>query len=324
MKKRTIFLTILFAFLLCSCALRSSASPVQGRDSRYTIGILLKSMNHQHWMDVRSGIEDAAGNLDVETIVLYPADESAQKEQKAMFRDLVGAKPDAILFAPCDSGDCTHLVDMARHQGIPVIALDTRAEDISLPYIGADNCLIGKLAAQQMAKLTDGVGKIAVVSGVKTQASHTERLAGFEQELQGYPELMIITVKNADSDFRMAMQRMEEIMSEYPDANGVFCTSAVMGLGAIEQKKRGFYVSDPYIISVDTQDDALSALKNGTLDGLVTQDGYEAGYLAIYEVVSMLDGNPIRENTYISTMLLTRANINQFIDERLQGRGGIQ
>jgi ribose transport system substrate-binding protein len=322
MKRLKTFLAVLLAILLCSCSAGNGVSTIQGDDSRYTIGVLLKSMNHQHWLDVRSGIEDAAGNLDVEAIILYPADESAAKEQKAMFRDMVGSKPDAILFAPCDSGDCSSLVKTAQDEDIPVIAFDTRTEDVSLPYIGADNTLIGQLAAKDMAELTGGAGKIAVISGVKTQASHIERLAGFEEELQKHPEMMVATVKNANSDFHLAMKSMEEIMDEYPDVKGVFCTSAVMGLGAVEQNKRGFYPSDMYIISVDTQDDALSAVKNGYLDGLVTQDGYEAGYRAIYEVVSLLDGNPIKENTYISTKLLTRKNIDQFIDERLNAKGG--
>ena len=95
-----------------------------------------------------------------------------------------------------------------------------------------------------------------------------------------------------------------------------------MGLGVIEQKKRGFYAADPYIVSVDTQDDALSALKNGTLDGLVTQDGYEAGFKAVYEVVALLEGEEIEENTYIHTELLTRKNIDEFMDERLSEKWG--
>jgi len=96
----------------------------------------------------------------------------------------------------------------------------------------------------------------------------------------------------------------------------VFCTSAVMGLGAIEQKKSGYYGQMPCIVAVDTQDDALIALKNGLLDGLITQDGFEAGYKAIYVAVDFLEGRAIPQDTYIETKLLTRNEVEAFLLNR--------
>lgn len=283
---------------------------------QFTIGVLIKSMSHQHWMDVRSGVLKAADELDVATVILYPESESAIDEQKAMFVDLVQMKPDLILFAPNDSDNCRKYVEMAQRAGITVLALDTRTNDVQTPFIGADNHLIGELAARRLAALTNGEGDVAIIAGKAEQASHQERIQGFVEALNTQPGMSLVDVRYANSDFNLAMESMTQIARVHPTLSGVFCTSAVMGLGAIEQKKSGNYDVLPFVVAVDTQDDALIALKNGLLDGLITQDGFEAGYKAVYVAVDCLKGREIAQNTYIETELLTRDKVEGFLLNR--------
>lgn len=315
MRQVTRGLALALALLLCGCA---AGEPVT-EDVRYTVGVLLKSMQHQHWMDVRAGVLDAAKAENVEVILLYPQEESAVEEQREMFHDLVAAQPDAILLAPCDSTDCAPLAAEAEQAGIALLALDTRAEDVSLPYIGADNYQVGRLAAQRLAEVLDGAGKTAVIAGVAEQAAHKERIAGFQDALAEYDRMEVTAVVHADSDFMLAMERTAELMEAHPDLGGIFCTSAVMALGCVEQQSGAFYAVSPAVVAVDTQDDALNALQNGRLEGLVSQDGYEAGYQAVRQAVRLLEGNPIADNTYITTELLTRSTVDEFMQERLRG-----
>lgn len=315
-KRRYLALLILLALFLVACSADHAEQMVQGYSSKYKIGMLLKSMTHQHWMDVRSGAIDAARDLGVEVIILYPSSESAIKEQKAIFLDMAEMGLDAILFAPCDSEDSRQYVELAQEKGISVLNIDTRSNDIQIPYIGADNRHIGALAAERLIALTGGEGAIAIISGVKEQASHQERIDGFLSVLAAEPNIQVDAITYADSDFRLAMQRMEEVMRAYPNTAGVFCTSAVMGLGAIEQKRASFLGGAPYVVAVDTQDDALSALQNGTLSGLVTQNGYEAGYTSIQVAIDLLDGKQIATDTYIESLLLTRGTVDTYLEQR--------
>lgn len=317
MRKLLTVILLLSFFLPCGCV-QSVSMPEQ--QEKYTVGVLLKSMNNQHWMDVRIGIQDAAREADAQVIFLYPETESAVKEQRAMFYDLLQRKPDVILFATCDSLNCSPLLAAAREAGIPVMALDTRMVDEQIPYVGADNNYIGMLAAEQLALLMEGGGQVAVVTGVAEQASHIERVDGFSKALEDYPQIEVVSTLNANSDFRLAAECTKQIMGAYPEVRGIFCTSAVMGLGALEQKRRDFYTSAPYIVAVDTQDDALSALKNGGLHGLITQDGYEAGYKGLYCAIELLESGEIADNTYIESILLTRDTVDDYIEKRQIGR----
>lgn len=313
------------ALLLLLAGLAGCSSDAQtlgrARSAEYTLGVLLKGMESSHWMDVRTGINDAARELGVNIVLLYPAQEDAVNEQLQMYDDLVACAPDAILFAPCDSSNCAPRAALAQQNGIPLYCIDTAATDIELPYIGADNERIGRMAATRLAGLAEKRGKLAVIAGVSTQSSHSGRIAGFESALAGYPEITLAGVYRGDSDFRQSMACMEQIMREHPDVKGVFCTSATMALGAMEQLSVGGYEKKPAIVAVDTQDDTLAALQAGTLAGLVTQDGYEAGYEAVKYAVARLRGEAVQESIYIETELLTPETAEAFIKVRRQQRG---
>ncbi|MEL7657644.1 MAG: substrate-binding domain-containing protein [Bacillota bacterium] len=310
------FTLIIFALLLLSgCTQQDSTAP---QSSKYTIGVLLKSMNSQHWMEMRSGIQDAALRYKADIILLYPEDETKAEQQKMMFYDLLEAEPDAILFAPCDSDDCKSLVESASDKGIPVFALDTRARDVDLPYIGADNYLIGKLAAQRLSQLLIEGDQVGIITGVKNQMSHVERIKGFVEQIEAEGRLSIAGIRYANSDFKLAMDETKKLLNENPSLKGIFSTSAVMGLGVIEECKAEFVSYNINVVAVDTQDDALSAVKNGMLQGLVTQDGYEAGYKAVETVVGSLSGRDTPDNVYINAELLTRVNIGEFLKDYLE------
>lgn len=315
---RALALALSVTLVLCGCG---APQPVT-EDVRYTVGVLLKSMQHQHWMDVRAGVLDAARKENVEIILLYPQDEGAVEEQREMFHDLVAAKPDAILLAPCDSSACAPLAAEAEAAGIALLALDTRTEDVTLPYIGADNQQVGRLAGERLAAVLGGRGRAAVIAGVAEQAAHKERVAGFREALAAYPDMEVTAVVHADSDFTLSMERTAELMAADPDLGGIFCTSAVMALGCVEQLRPGVYTTAPAVVAVDTQDDALNALQNGRLEGLVSQDGYEAGYQAVRQAVRLLEGRTIEDDTYIATELLTRETVDEFMRERLRGTEG--
>lgn len=53
---------------------------------------------------------------------------------------------------------------------------------------------------------------------------------------------------------------------------------------------------------------------------MITQDGYEAGYLAINAILKSLSGQEIEQNIYLSSELLTRRNVDDFMKDYLQRR----
>ena len=53
---------------------------------------------------------------------------------------------------------------------------------------------------------------------------------------------------------------------------------------------------------------------------MITQDGYEAGYLAIDAILKSLSGQETPQNIYLSAELLTWRNVDDFMKDYLQRR----
>lgn len=290
----------------------------RSQKAEYTIGVVLKAMDSQHWLDMRTGMQEAAKHYNINLVVMHPQKESDVTEQKQMIFDLMDSSPDAIIFAPCDSDDCRSIAEAAEEKQIKILTVDTKAQDVQIPFVGADNERIGKMAATRLAGECEKKGDVIVISGVKNQSSHEERIDGFSQTLSGYPEINLANIYYADSDFRLGIQAMKTALEEQPNLCGVFCTNAVMSLGAVEYLESIRKTEEISVVAVDTQDDALAALRAGKLSGLVTQDGYQAGYMAVSHMVEMLSGENAQDEIFIDTELLTPESAQSYQNSKMQ------
>lgn len=304
--------------LLAGCT--SSQTVGQTADSVPIIAVLLKSMANPHWQEMRSGLQDAAAKYGAELILLYPDNETDTSQQSMIFRDIIEQKPDALLWAPCDSLLGPQMELLAEQAGVPLFTVDTRADGTDVPFIGVDNKLVGRMAAEYMLESADYTGQFAVIAGPQNQSPHFDRAGSFLGIMRDCPGVDIVAIRYTDSNFDCGMETMQDVLAQYPDLDGVFCTSAVLALGAVEQVKASFRQNSVRIVTVDTQPDALAAVSTGTISGLITQDGYDIGYKAIETVMDSLAGQGADEDIYLPIELLTRSNVDEFTEQYLQRR----
>lgn len=284
----------------------------------YKIGVILKAMDSEHWYTVRSGLQYTSKEMGVTTLILYPENEASAFEQKEIFDDLVKRDDiDAIAIAPCDESYSKYFEEMAIKYNKPLFAIDTKVNEY-VPYIGSDNENIGKMAGEYLKKLLNNEGKVVIISGVHNQKSHMSRIKGFVEYIEKNSKIEVVTIKYADSDFKKANLIAKEIYEEYGKIDGIFSTSAVMGLGVSAFYKREIPQElKPAIVAVDTQTDSIAALKNNDIEGLISQEGYEIGSLCIKTIKNYLDGREINPSYYISNILLTNENIESYLHKYL-------
>jgi len=277
----------------------------------WNIGVVLKTMDSEHWQGIRSGMENTAKQHGVNLTLFYPGNEWAEEEQKVMIRDLLDADIDALIVAPCNSTNTGWFVDLAAEKEIQLFTADTRSLDRDIPYIGIDNLEAGRLAAQYLDLKLPDHSKVAVIAGGSKQAQTVDRISSFQKEIESLRGLSYedVTIIKEISGFADALHASKDLINA--DVKGVFCASAVMGLGAAASAKE--MNSDLCIITIDTQDDAIKAVQSGDIDGLITQSGYEVGQAAVETVVNCLEGGA-RDNVYIGCELLTRDNIGKYLN----------
>ena len=292
--------------LLCigGCA----GKDVQEPEGEFIIGVVTKSRNSEYWMSVNAGMEKAAKEMNVKTVILSPDTETDKKIQKKMIRDLLKMKVNALAVSPIDSNDNQDYYLQAQALGIPVYSYDTPIADVDVPYIGIENEKVGYELAKALAEKMGHKGNIAIIAGSREQTSHEKRIAGFEKYMEQEPDMHIEVEKSGYSNLRVSEQEMAEIQSNYPDLDGIMTTSAVTALGLAEATKG----SGIAIASVDDQEDAIRAVEEGRITVLGAQSGYDIGYETVKYIVNDKKGVKQDWEKILDTQILTRENVEDY------------
>lgn len=323
MKKRVriaiVIGTVLLLFLYgCSTPAKNDYNSQNNNSStlnyKYKVGVVLKAMDSEYGLSLKSGIETASEECQINSIIVHPESETDVQAQNIMINDMLNSDLDAIVIMPCDSNNTKQYMDKAREKGIPVFSMDTEMYGEEEPYIGSNNKEIGKIAGKYMNELLDGKGSVAVLAGTLIQAPHSERLQGFKEYIESETSIQIIYEEQAYSSFLEGVKKTGEIFEIYPDVDGIFCTNATMALGVVDRMEFLDIKKQIPIIGVDTQSDSIQKILDGKIAGMVSQSGYDIAYETIKTVAKYLNGEKIEGNIYIESVLITKENALKYLN----------
>ena len=128
----------------------------------------------EFYITMNCGAQAEARKLGVSLNFQGP-DEFAPDQQTPIVNAVAAKKPDAVLVAPTDTKAMFAPIKQLADAGSKVVLVDTTLEqpDLAVSQIASDNEGGGKVAAQTLAKLIGGKGKVFVVN-VKPGISTTD------------------------------------------------------------------------------------------------------------------------------------------------------
>ncbi|MGF7002924.1 ribose transport system substrate-binding protein [Lachnospiraceae bacterium PFB1-21] len=311
MRKRMIMsaVVVLMALLIWGCSNRDESK--QEAAEEYVIGVVAKSGTSEYWMSVRSGMEAAAKKYGARVMFFAPEAEDNLEAQEKYIDELLKRKVDVLAISPIDAfGEPTY-VKLAKDKGVPIVAFDSAYADLDIPYIGIDNEQAGYEMAKYLAKKLDYSGEIGIVSGELNQMCHKERVAGARRYIDSQPDMQIAYVESGYSGAKMSGEIIAAQRQKYPGVKGLVVTSAVTALGIIESSEAGTMK----IVSIDVQKDAILALKNKRISGLVAQSGYDIGYETVRYVDALRKGEAKENQVVLDADFLTPENVEGYLEE---------
>lgn len=298
--------------MLSGCA--SEQKQEKAQENKSVIAVT-KAMDSLHWLSVADGMQKAAADYSIDLTILWPETEDDIDVQNQLVQDAIAAKPDAIALAPCDSANVWKYLTPMQENNIELFYMDEEPKSGVNPYVGSDNYFSGKMAAQVLADALPATAKVAVIGGNQNQRAHFKRAHGFQDYTEQETDLVFTKIiEVSDSTLTGGRNAMRELLEQQPDIQGVFCASAMMVMGALEEcQSQGR--EDIQLVGMDTQSDALTAVKNGSILAMVSQNGYDIGYTMIETIAKKLDGEQIQDATYVSNELITQKNVDAFLQE---------
>lgn len=277
-------------------ALALCAGMATAQDKLY-IPLISKGFQHQFWQAVKAGADKAAADLGVEVSFEGPDTEAQVDKQMDMLAAALAKKPAAIGFAALDSQAAIPLLRQAQEAGIPVIAFDSGVDsDIPVATASTDNLAAAGLAADKMAELIGGSGKVALVVHDQTSRTGVDRRDGFVNRVKdSHPGIEIVDIQYGGGDQLQSTEITKAILTAHPDLKGIFGANEGSALGvvnAIRETGR----NDVVVIGYDSGAAQKQAIMDGIMAGAITQNPVGIGYETVKAAVAASKGEAVTAN----------------------------
>jgi ABC-type sugar transport system substrate-binding protein len=233
-------------------------------------------------------------------------------------QQLISQQVDAILVVPSDAVGITPALKKANEAGIPVFAVNNRADDKAaeiVTFIGADDVEFGRQQAKLLVESIGEEGKVAYMMGQLGTSAQLLRKQGFDEVLKDHPGITILEEQAANWDAAKALSLTQDWLGKY--AAGTI--DAIVDQGP-EGANAAKYAYDSgrtdlkYIVG-DYPLEVRQGIEAGYIHGTVDQDPKPQGVRSVEAAVQWLSGEQgkvARPNEYLELPIVTKANVADY------------
>ena len=290
MKKQKVILAIVLVAILMASVVSFSAA-----EAKLYIPVISKGFQHQFWLAVKDGAEQAAKDLDVTITFEGPENESMVDKQMDMLQVAIDKNPAAICFAAVDSKAAIPLLEQAKEKGIPVIGFDSGVDsDIPLSTAATDNIAAAALAADKMVELIGGAGEVALIAHDQTSRTGIDRVKGFTDRIkEKYPNVTIVATQYGGGDQLRSTDLAKAIIQGNPELKGFFGANEGSIIGVLNAVQELGMKGKLVVIGYDSGQQQIEAIRSGLEAGAITQDPIGIGYKAVEAAVKAINGETL-------------------------------
>jgi ribose transport system substrate-binding protein len=302
---------IMFACLVVSVSCNREAPAA---DDEKTVALVLKTLNHPFFVDMRRGAQEAADRLGVTLQVQAAEREIDVDKQMQIVENLLQTGIDVLAITPSGSREIVAALVKATNANVPIVIVDTRldakaAADAGVQartFIGSDNYEGGRLAGDHVVRITDGKARVGILEGIPGHETGDSRLRGFRDAVAKAPGIAVVASQPANWERDQGFNVFQNMLQAHADIDTVFAASDLMALGAIEAIAAAGRTGRIRVVGFDALDDAKKAIEAGTMDASVAQFPYEMGKAAVESAVKIMAGETLPPDIMVKLEMVTK------------------
>jgi len=316
MKIVRFFFVLVIALFCLNCGNKETGA------KKIQILVSPKGLVHSFWTTVKAGAETAAKENNVEIIWKGPSQETDIAGQIAIIEDYINKNVDAIVIAACDANALIPVLKKAKDKNIPIITIDSGIDsDIALSFVATDNVEAAKKGAQELAKLINNEGDVALIPFVPGAATSMMREQGFKEGIKDFPNIKLTATQYSQSEVATGMSVTEDILTSQPGLKGIFAANEAGAIGAAQALKSKNRAGKVKLVGFDAAENEINELRAGIIDALIVQDPYKMGYTGVKFAVEALNGKAIPKRVDTGVYIITRENIDSPETQKLLSFG---
>jgi ribose transport system substrate-binding protein len=283
------------------------------RSRQKLIGVIPKATSHLFFVAVHAGAEQAARDHRVEMLWNGPNDETDHARQIQIVDAMVARGVDAIAISATDERALVAPIERAIAAGIPVTVFDSAVNlENYVSFVATDNHNAGCAAARTLAGLIGGKGKVGMVMQKPGGTSTGLRERGFDETMaREFPGVAVAARQYGMADSARSRAAAENILTAHPDLGGIFASSEAASIGAI-QAIRGRRLSGKVkLVTFDSSELHVEALRDGTIDVMLVQEPYRLGYEAVKSLAEKLAGRTPARRLELPARSVVKADLDR-------------
>jgi ribose transport system substrate-binding protein len=281
------------------------------------VALVLKTLNHPFFVDMRRGAQEAADRLGVQLEVQAAEREIDVEKQMQIVENMIQTGIRALAITPSGSREIVSALVKTTAASIPIIIVDTRLDEKAAAdagvhprtFVGSDNYEGGRLAGAYLAEATSGRARVAILEGIPGHETGDSRLRGFRDAVRDTPGITIVASQPANWERDQGFNVFQNMLQAHADIDAVFAASDLMALGAVEAIAAGGRTGTIRVIGFDALDDAKQAIRAGTMEASVAQFPAEMGRTAIESAVKVMRGETVPADIMVKLEMVTKASL---------------
>ena len=282
--------------------------------------VIVPKVAHPWFDEVVRGARDQASllqkRLGADIVVEYrPPGSASVTDQNAILEEARSSRPDGIALDPVDAVPNIPAVEEIKDAGIPLLLFDAPSGESGLPSIGNDFARQGAIAAEHLAELLAGRGKVALMRGVPSAPNHVERYRAQLSVLKRHPAIVVVDGGTDHDDIETAREQAAAVLAANPDLSGYLCCDAAGPIGIAAAVRQTHRVGTLKVVGMDGIRPILDAIREGVIQASSSTKPKMQGSMAILMLWQASLGVSIPSAIDTGIDVITRENVDTFLEQ---------
>ena len=302
---------------LAARALSIGRAPVQ-------IGICIPREIHHYFDNLLQGMLLEAHRFErLGVKVTYHPTERLGADEVRKARELLAARPDALILAPGSPEALAPVIDEAERSGVRVICVDTDAPaSTRSTLVAVDASLGGRLAAELMAGFLDRDDRVVVITGMLSLENHGRSARSF---VEAYGEFRAgspgVEIVEAHEDEDESFRKCYELLSARQPPAGIY-VNTVNSLPVCRAISVCRLAGQVRLITTDVFRDLVPFFDKGIVSASIHGRPFALGETAIRLIVDhLLNGEQLPSTYRLTPHVVLRSNCRSFREARRDEAG---
>jgi len=286
----------------------SFASDTLDPNKKYTIAFAQDTLDNDFRLNQVQALEQSLSKYPNIRFIYSDAKGNSALQVKQI-EDFIYQKVDLLMVSPYNEKAAREVVASAYRSGIPVLLVERAVlGDEYTSFVGPDNKMIGRKAAQYLSKKMGYRGKVLLLKGVPFADSTRKRTEGFYKVIKKYPHIKVVE-RTGNFLRRDAIIEVDKLLKSGERFNAIMSQSDSMLVGArMALNANAIDPASIVTVGIDYIKPAQEAIRSGqqTSSFVYSLSAKKSVDIAI----KILKGQKVPKKVMISTLQVTKENVD--------------